>query len=202
MPISAASARTCPRIAFSSAALPGRTKVRQRDVERVQLVEVPVPSDGWARTAVTGATPIVRALAGAGRQRRRLDALGQSGGRRGDVDEHPVDPRHLRRGGIGRVRVVDDEREAPGVRGRAAPGERRGDVPALARVERRNRTAGRKRAGSDREAHRLFLSRGDARAGQGQRKRSCSQQCRTKRHRLPLHRMRSAGGTGYLRYAS
>src|SRR4030095_7304842 len=68
-------------------------------------------------------------------------------------------PRRLRCGGIGRVRVVCDERKALGAGGYTAKGQRRREILAFAGVERWDRSTGRERARSNREAHRFLLRR-------------------------------------------
>src|SRR5512145_209353 len=90
-------------------------EVTQYDVERVELVEIPVPTDRRTGPAVAGPLPVVEPLAGSRGQTRWLDALGQTGGGRRDIVDDPMHPRELRCRGIGCVGIVHDEDEALGL---------------------------------------------------------------------------------------
>src|SRR5204863_8099737 len=87
--------------------------LRQRIVG-VELVEIPVSADGRAGPAVARALPVVESLYGSGRETAAARALRQTPGFVRNVVNYPMDPGQLRSARIGRVRVVDDERKAPG----------------------------------------------------------------------------------------
>ena len=92
-------------------------------------------SDGRTGTVVASTLPVVEAFTPA---RRELTAFGQRGGGRRKVVNDPVDPGGLGRLRIGRIRIVDDEREAPGRLGRALPGEGWRPIGALTGVGARD----------------------------------------------------------------
>jgi ATP-dependent exoDNAse (exonuclease V) beta subunit len=91
------------------------------------------------------------------RQRARLDRLGQSHRAGRNVVEHPMHPRALRRRRVGRVGVVDDQREALRPGGRSDPRERRRQILALARVDGGNRLMRGENGRLDGERHRGLL---------------------------------------------
>ncbi len=47
---------------FLELGLGGSAQVGQHNIQRVQLVKVPVPADGRARAAVAGALPVIQTL--------------------------------------------------------------------------------------------------------------------------------------------
>src|SRR5690606_10677197 len=98
--------------------LGGFAQVAQARVERVELEEIAVASDGRTGASVTGATPVVRAFS---RALWEPASLGDAVCVGRDVVHHPVNPRALGRRGIGRIGIVDDEREALRVRGDTSP---------------------------------------------------------------------------------
>jgi len=65
--------------------------------------------------------------------------------------------RHLRRGWIGCVRIVDDEREALGAGGRAGPLERRRDIGVVAGVLSRDRSTVLKNGRLDGKRHAFIM---------------------------------------------
>ena len=109
-------------------------EVGQQRVEGMELVEVAVPPDRRARSAVAGALPVVAALARARRQLRRRQALGERGAVGRQVVEHPMHPGHARRGRVRRIRIVDQQREAARAGRRAGPVQWRRAVAAFAGV--------------------------------------------------------------------
>jgi CheY-like chemotaxis protein len=109
----------------------------QERVERVELEEVAMPSDGRAGAAVARAVPIVHAFGGAGVLARVAEGVSV----RRKIADDPVHPCPLRRLGVGSVRIVDDEGEALRVRGHLVNGEGRWAIGPLAGVSRRNRAA-------------------------------------------------------------
>src|SRR6185295_2987051 len=133
--------------------LGGPAEIGQLAVEGVELEEVAVASDRRTRPAVAGALPVVQAFAGAGRQVRGGDSPRQAGGGNGDVVEHPMDPGGLRCPRIGRVRIVDDQRQAARRLRRARPGESGRDVLAFAGEAGRDLPVGLEVGGCQGERH-------------------------------------------------
>jgi hypothetical protein len=97
-------------------------------------VEIAVAANWRAWATIRGAPEIVGAFKRACRERARGDALLQTGSRRRDVVEHPMDPCHLWRGRVGCIGVVDDQRETSRFGGYSGPRERRRHVRAIAGV--------------------------------------------------------------------
>src|SRR6185437_15267187 len=122
--------------------------------ERIELVEIAMPSDRRARAAITLTLVIVEALdrprreTGRGRIFRKLICVWRK------VEHDPMHPDTLRSLGIRRVRVVDDERKRLGALGHALEHERWRDVIAFARIARWNLAALLEGWGSERESHR------------------------------------------------
>src|SRR5262245_61830693 len=90
-------------------------EIAELGIERVELVEIPMPTNRRAGSAVAGSLPIVHALAGARRETFR--AFGKRARRCGNVVEDPVHIRHLGRLRIWRVRIVYNQGVALGAGG-------------------------------------------------------------------------------------
>src|SRR5262249_35195903 len=117
-------------------------EVAQHGVERVELVEVAMPTDRRAGPAIAGALPVVASLTGSRRESPRLRGPAPGAGRRGGVVEGPLHPRHLGCRRVRRIGIIDDEDKALGARGRITPRERRRYISAFTGVALRNRAAG------------------------------------------------------------
>ena len=129
-------------------------QARQLRIERVELVEIAVPADRRARTAVAHALPVIESLHRLRRQAAPGCVFGESAGLGGNVVDHPVHPRRLRCARIGCVRIIDDQREAPGALRRSGPAKRRRYIRTFAGVLLRDRTLVRKDGGAQDERHR------------------------------------------------
>jgi hypothetical protein len=81
-------------------------QVGKHRVERVELVEVSVPADRRAGSAVASTIPIVATLQRSRRQIVAGQAFGQARGFRRQVVQQPMHPGALRRRGIGRIRII------------------------------------------------------------------------------------------------
>src|SRR5260221_4952158 len=109
-------------------------EIRQHRVERGKFVKVSMLARRWTGAAVTGPFPIVEALLRSRwkvafcRTLRKAMRVGRN------VVHDPMNPRHLGRARIRRVRVVDDQREALRALWSSRPLQRRRDVGALAAI--------------------------------------------------------------------
>src|SRR4051812_10204886 len=99
----------------------GGMEAVQRDVERVKLEEVAVAPDGRARSSVTFLLHVVHSVCRPSWQGAGMHALWQAAEGRRKVVNHPVNEGARGRLGIGRVRIVDDERQALRVLRHARP---------------------------------------------------------------------------------
>src|SRR5580700_9068769 len=109
-------------------------EIRQHHVERGKLVKVSMPPDRWTGAAVTGPLPIVETLLRSRWKAAFCCALRKAMHVGRNVVHDPMHPRHLGRARIGRVRIVDDQREALRALWSSRPLQRRRDVGALAAI--------------------------------------------------------------------
>jgi len=108
------------------------SQVRKDRIKGVEFEKVPMLSNGRRGTTVTCVLPIVFGLHGTIGQVPLLYPLGEPGRRRWEIVQDPVHPRELRLGGIGGIRVVDDEGEALGIWRHIGPFQRRGAILSVA----------------------------------------------------------------------
>src|SRR6266478_6453880 len=132
-------------------------EIRQHRVERGKFVKVSMLARRWTGAAVTGPFPIVEALLRSRwkvafcRTLRKAMRVGRN------VVHDPMNPRHLGRARIRRVRVVDDQREALRALWSSRPLQRRRDVGALAAILLGDHAVVRKRRRCQDERHSKYL---------------------------------------------
>src|ERR1700688_501493 len=132
-------------------------EIRQHRIERGKLVKVSMPPDRWTGAGVTGPFPIVEALLRSRWKTAFCRALRKAMHVGRNVVHDPMHPRHPGRARIGRVRVVDDQREALRALWSSRPLQRRRDVGALAAILLGDYAIVRKRRRCQDERHSKYL---------------------------------------------
>src|SRR5215831_3420475 len=104
----------------------------ERVIERIEFMEVTMPTNWWTWPAIFRLFEIIEPKHGALRQSCLARVLGQALGIGGHVVDDPMYPNHLGCFRIWRVGIVDDQDEALGAVGDVLPRKRRRDIVALA----------------------------------------------------------------------
>jgi hypothetical protein len=114
----------------------GRFSQIKRGIERVELMEVAVPTDRGTRAAIHCLSEVVHSNCDALRQARLVSVFRQALAIGRYVVDDPMHPYPLRRFRIRRVGIIDDQDEALRPLGHPRPSKRRRDIVTLAGVFR------------------------------------------------------------------
>lgn len=115
-------------------------KVRKQHIQRLQLVEITMPTNGRTRPTVTRFFPVVDTLQRTLRQLHCLHRLSQSQYRRRNIIQHPMHPRPFRSRRIRRVRIIHYQHQTRGISGQLRPHQRRRHILTIASVAFRDIT--------------------------------------------------------------
>src|SRR5262245_15448473 len=97
---------------------------RKQRIQRIELMEVAVPAGGRTWTVIRSLSRIVNADDASLGQTARACILGKLCSVRRKIVDHPMDPNALRRLGVRRIGIVNDQRKALGALGRAVERKR------------------------------------------------------------------------------